>query len=69
MVLSPVQDILRRGQESGEFRRFDPRVMATLIQRAVDGLPFLLAADPHLDIRAYGDEVATVFHLATKTGT
>jgi AcrR family transcriptional regulator len=69
MVLSPVQDILRRGQESGEFRRFDPRVMATLIQRAVDGLPFLLAADPHLDIRAYGAEVATVFHLATKTGT
>jgi hypothetical protein len=43
--------------------------MATLIKRAVDGLPFLLAADPHLDIRAYGDEVATVFHLATKTGT
>jgi AcrR family transcriptional regulator len=68
MVLSPVEDILRRGQESGEFRQFDPKVMATLIQRAVDGLPFLLAADPRLDVQSYGAEVATVFHLATKAG-
>ncbi len=65
-VLSHVRDILRSGQESGEFRRFDPVVMATLIQRAVDGLPFLLAADPRLDVRSYGTEVATVFQLATK---
>jgi len=65
-VLSHVRDILRSGQRSGEFRRFDPVVMATLIQRAVDGLPFLLAADPRLDVRSYGTEVATVFQLATK---
>ena len=42
--------------------------MATLIQRAVDGLPFLLAAEPNLDVQAYGAEVATVFELATKAG-
>jgi AcrR family transcriptional regulator len=64
-VLSPIEEILRAGQETGEFRRFDPKVMATLVQRAVDGLPFLLAADPDLDVPAYGAEVATVFRLAT----
>jgi hypothetical protein len=40
--------------------------MATLVQRAVDGLPFLLAAEPALDVQAYGAEVATVFDLATR---
>jgi hypothetical protein len=64
-VISPVEGILRWGQEGGEFRAFDPKVMATLIQRAIDGLPFALAADPGLDVPAYGAEVATVFRLAT----
>ena len=45
---------------------FDPKVMATLVQRAVDGLPFLLPAKPDLDVQAYGAEVATVFELATR---
>jgi AcrR family transcriptional regulator len=65
-VLSPIEQILRDGQRTGEFRHFDPMVMATLVQRAVDGLPFLLAAEPDLDVGAYGAEVATVFSLATK---
>jgi AcrR family transcriptional regulator len=67
-ALSPVAQILRGGQESGEFRRFDPTVMATLVQRAVDGLPFLLDADPRVDPIAYGAEVATAFDLATRAG-
>lgn len=65
-VISPLEEILTGGQQSGEFRRFDPKVMATLIQRAVDGLPFLLAAEPGLDTVAYGTEVATAFELATR---
>ncbi len=65
-VVSPIEDILRTGQASGEFRRFDPKVMATLIQRAVDGLPFLLAAEPDWDIRLYASEVLTAFDLATR---
>lgn len=65
-VLSPIEEILRDGQRSGEFRSFDPKVMAALVQRAVDGLPFLLAAEPDLDVQAYGTEVATVFDLATR---
>jgi hypothetical protein len=65
-VLSPLEEILRAGQQAGEFRSFDVTVMATLIQRAVDGLPFLLANQPHLDIAAYAREVALVFDLATR---
>jgi len=62
-VTAPIEQILRDGQRSGEF---DPKVMATLVQRAVDGLPFLLPAKPDLDVQAYGAEVATVFELATR---
>jgi AcrR family transcriptional regulator len=65
-VLSPIESILRDGQRAGEFRPFDTKVMASLIQRAVDGLPFLLATEPGLDVQSYGTEVATVFDLATK---
>ncbi len=67
VVVSPIEEILRRGQQSGEFRTFDTRVMAVLIQRAVDGLPFLLATYPDVDVDAYAREVITVFDLATRS--
>jgi AcrR family transcriptional regulator len=65
-VVSPLEEILRAGQAAAEFRAFDPAVMATLVQRAVDGLPFLLDVRPELDVAAYGREVVTVFDLATR---
>lgn len=65
-VVSPVEGILRRGQASGEFREFDVRVMAAVIQRSIDGLPLLLASLPDLDVDAYGREVVTLFDLATR---
>jgi len=40
-------------------------VMAMVIQRAVDGLPFLLATYPDTDVDAYAREVTTLFELAT----
>jgi hypothetical protein len=65
-VTSAVEDILRAGQASGEFRSFDVTVMATLIQRAIDGLPFLLASQPGFDTRMYATEVVTAVDLATR---
>lgn len=65
-VVSPLEETLLRGQRDGQFRPFDAKVMATLIQRAVDGLPFMLAADPDLDCDSFADEVATTFELATR---
>ncbi len=65
-AMSPLEDIFRAGQAAGEFRAFDPLVMATLVQRAVDGLPFLLSVRPGVDVDAYQREVVTAFDLATR---
>ncbi|MFI7612964.1 hypothetical protein ACIBP6_17215 [Nonomuraea terrae] len=55
-----------RGQESGEFGTFNRRVMATALQRALDGLPFPLEADPDADLDEYADELAALFARATR---
>jgi AcrR family transcriptional regulator len=65
VVLAPVEQILRGGQAAGEFREFDPQVMAAVIQRAIDGLPFMLETHPDIDLHDYATELATMFALAT----
>ncbi|MEU4535996.1 TetR/AcrR family transcriptional regulator [Streptosporangium sp. NPDC023825] len=67
-TLSHLEEILRWGQREGEFRAFEPRVVAMSIQRSVDGLPFLLEADPDVDTALYAAELVTVFDLATRSG-
>ena len=64
-VVGHVEAILRQGQADGEFREFDARVVATAVQRAVEGLPFLLESLPDLDCTAYGRELVTLFELGT----
>jgi AcrR family transcriptional regulator len=64
-ALHPIEEILRAGQRGGEFREFDTFVMASTIQRAIDGLPFLLRTAPDLDLGAYAEELVTLFDLAT----
>ena len=66
VVVTPLQEILLAGQQSGEFRPFDAFVMATTIQRSIDGLPFLLRGKPDLDLVAYADELSELFDLATR---
>lgn len=66
-AVSPLERILRWGQDTGEFRRFDVRVMATSIQRSVEGPTFLLAGEPGLDLESYTSELVTLFELATGT--
>ena len=64
---APLEEILRRGQADGEFRSFDPLVMAAAVQRCVDGLPFLLERQPQLDCTAYAGELVTLFELGTRS--
>ncbi|MDQ6798776.1 MAG: TetR family transcriptional regulator [Actinomycetota bacterium] len=66
MVVSDVERILRHGQDGGEFRQFDTLVMAVTIQRAVDGLPFLLETRSDTDLGSYARELVTLFDLATR---
>lgn len=65
-AIGHVEQILLLGQANSEFREFDARVVATTIQRAVEGLPFLLESSPDLDCAAYGRELVTLFELGTK---
>lgn len=64
-VTDDLEQILRRGQAAGELRDFDPRVMALVVQRAVDALPLALAADPDLDCDHYAQELVALFDRAT----
>ncbi len=61
-----LEDLLHAGQRSGEFRRFNSRVMALTIIQAIDGVPPLLAREPNLDVKLHAKELATIFALATR---
>jgi AcrR family transcriptional regulator len=66
----PIQGIaqmLRWGQERGEFRQFDANTMAVAIRMSIDALGPRMLAFPDTDPAAYGEELATLFDLATKT--
>ncbi|MFC5268351.1 TetR/AcrR family transcriptional regulator [Kribbella qitaiheensis] len=65
----PVADLvatLRAGQQAGEFRAFDPIVLAMTITQAIDGALTYWAEHPGTDLAAYGDELVTLFGLATE---
>lgn len=63
---SPLKDLLIWGQREGVFRPFDVQVMATTIQRSLDGIPLAQAADPDLDLDTYARELTDLFTLATQ---
>jgi TetR/AcrR family fatty acid metabolism transcriptional regulator len=65
-VLTALEAILRKGQQEGDFRAFDPRVMALTIRRSIDALPPLFIADPTLDANVYARELVTLFDRATR---
>jgi TetR/AcrR family transcriptional regulator, fatty acid metabolism regulator protein len=61
-----VSQILREGQVRGEFREFDPRVVAITLRHALDGLAILVATTPDLDVEAYTNELVVLFDRATR---
>jgi AcrR family transcriptional regulator len=65
-VLTALETLLRKGQQEGVFREFDPYVMAVTIRRAIDALPPLLIANPALDADVYARELVTLFDRATR---
>ena len=65
-TVSHIERLLEAGQSSGHFRAFDPYVMGTTVQRAVDGVPFLLQMRPDLDLDHYADELVALFDRATR---
>jgi TetR/AcrR family fatty acid metabolism transcriptional regulator len=61
-----VSQILREGQVRGEFREFDPRVVAITLRHALDGLAILVATTSDLDVEAYTNELVVLFDRATR---
>ena len=64
--LAPLLEIFRRGQEGGEFRRFDPRTMARAVRSVIDAIPPHIS-EPGLDLAASAHELTTLFDLATRS--
>jgi len=72
--LGPLQDILRRGQEVGDFAAFDARTMAMTIRAAIDAIGPQLniqlharwAPEPDLDLADYTRELVALFDRATR---
>lgn len=63
---SGISEILRWGQAQGVFRAFDVQVMATTIQRSLDGIPLAQSTNPDLDLDTYARELIELFSLATR---
>ena len=61
------REILEWGQRTGEFRPFLVRVMVVTIIEAVDSIPSQLAAEPDLDLVAYGQALVELFDRATRS--
>lgn len=54
--------MFREGQAAGDFRVFDPTVMAVTLRAAIDAAASIPGLDPH----AYAAELVTLFTLATR---
>ena len=61
-VLSLLIGILRHG----EFRDFDPRLVAVTVSQAIIGVLSAWVADPRIDLTAYAAELVTLFDQATR---
>ena len=49
-----------------EFLSFDPLATPVALREAIDGTVLLPSCQPDFDVRAYGEEWVTSFHLATR---
>ncbi|MGI8801330.1 MAG: TetR/AcrR family transcriptional regulator [Solirubrobacteraceae bacterium] len=67
-VSSPLEEILRAGQATGQFRPGDARVIASAIQRAIEGTALLLESAPDLDLDLYAQELLALFETGLHTG-
>ena len=63
--LDPVS-IFDLGRRSGEFRKLSPPAMAIALRSAIDGAVWQLSRDPGFDVLRYGEELVTLFDLATR---
>ncbi|MEY8039133.1 TetR/AcrR family transcriptional regulator [Saccharopolyspora cebuensis] len=64
--LADLAELLRTGQRTGEFRDFDPDVMAVTVRHALDGVALHLGADTDRDFETWSRELVTTVDRATR---
>jgi TetR/AcrR family fatty acid metabolism transcriptional regulator len=64
--LTDVAALFRNGQARGEFRGFDPAVMARTLRQALDGVLIEMTHHPDANLAHYADELVTLFTYATQ---
>ncbi|MGS2647601.1 TetR family transcriptional regulator [Streptosporangium sp. LJ11] len=60
------ETLFRLGQQNGEFRSFDPRVMSVTVQAAIDAMFAYWVTHPDHDLEAHADELADLFEHAAR---
>jgi TetR/AcrR family transcriptional regulator, fatty acid metabolism regulator protein len=65
VALDP-EAIFADGVRSGQFRSISPVFMKNALRAALDGAVWELARDPNYDVVGYGEELVTMFDLATR---
>jgi TetR/AcrR family transcriptional regulator, transcriptional repressor of bet genes len=66
LILSELQQILRDGQEKGEFGAFNVDVMANMIQGAIGEYMLNTAITKKVDLETYCSELVKIVEKATK---
>ncbi|MBB5786964.1 TetR/AcrR family transcriptional regulator [Jiangella mangrovi] len=61
-----IEQMLREGQEHGEFRDFSPRFMAVTLLGSIEAIPAELFASPDTDVAAYAKELSMTYDLAVR---
>lgn len=65
-AIEDVRKVLGWGQQTGEFREFDTRVVAIAVRSAIDAIGIRLSTEPDLDLTSYGEQLADMFDFATR---
>lgn len=60
-AVAAIEDLLRRGQETGEFGDFPLRSTALVIRATLESMPSYVIGYPNLDLDAYGQDLVTLF--------
>ncbi|MFF0742759.1 TetR/AcrR family transcriptional regulator [Streptomyces sp. NPDC004111] len=64
VLAGPVEEILRRGTASGEFRQLNAVWVAQSVQCSVEGFHEVFRADPDVDTEAFVAELQTLYRRA-----
>lgn len=63
-ISNPIIQILTYGQESGEFRNFNPNIMSQLIRSSIDVMSAKIALSEITDIDNLINEIIQTYNLA-----